>query len=84
MSLSAESCGWTSRETAGFLTDMEGDDLINHLLARCGAIMEDASAVAILSHNGLSLAKRIAAVRKAAAEVTALVVAASVLLPPRG
>jgi len=59
------------------------EELASRLLTLAGAIMEDASAVAIIGEGGIPLAERAAAVSGAAADAGLLAHAAQIALRQR-
>ena len=59
---------------------MTDHDLIASLLTRCGMIIEDASVIALLRANPVKVADQVAAVQKAATEISTLAAAAAVML----
>ena len=81
MSLVAKSWHWTSAGPRGFVAAMDNDaKLIRQLCTRAGCIMEDASVIALIWDDGLKLEPRLQKLRKAAADIEALVAAATALL----
>jgi len=59
------------------------EELASRLLTLAGAVMEDASAVAIIDEGGISLAERAATVSGAAADAELLARAAAIALGRR-
>lgn len=63
------------------MTGMDNDTkLIRQLCTRAGCIMEDASVVALVWEDNLTLEARLQRLRKAAADIQALVSAATALM----
>ena len=62
------------------MTDMDNDThLIRQLCTRAGCVMEDASVVALIWDDDLSLETRLQKLRKASVDIQALVAAATAL-----
>ena len=61
----------------------DSEELALRLLTLAGAIMEDASGVAIIGDNGIQLAERAAVVSRAAADAELLANAAAIALRRR-